>query len=95
MFGRHSLVGFVKLGEVVTKKRLKELATRYRLVIVIWREIHIVTNPLELNDQMYPDGSYRVEEIDVRGQWVEVRHLSTKDAPHSLRESSESHFLSR
>ena len=74
MFGEQSLVGRIKLGEILTKQRLKELANYYRLIIVVGREIHIVTDPLELNDRMYPDNFYRVEEMDVRGQWVEVRH---------------------
>lgn len=81
LFGNQSLVGRTQLGKILTKQRLKELTNQYRLIVVVGREIHIVTDPLELNDHRYPERFYRVEEIDVRGQWVEVKHHPQKNVP--------------
>ncbi|MFW9855700.1 MAG: hypothetical protein ACFFFG_11595 [Candidatus Thorarchaeota archaeon] len=89
MFPENPQVNYLKLGEIITFKRLKTLATQYRLVIVIWREIHIVNDPLRLNNShIYPQGSYRVEDIDARGQWIELRYLPPENVPLSIRESS-------
>ncbi|MFW9779065.1 MAG: hypothetical protein ACFFE8_09455 [Candidatus Heimdallarchaeota archaeon] len=89
VFPEKPQASYLKLGETITIKRLKTLATQYRLVLVIWGEIHIVTDPLRFNNShIYPRGSYRVEDIDTRGQWIELRYLPPDNVPLLMGESS-------
>lgn len=65
----------VTLGEVVGKERLKELVYLYRLVITVHGKIHIAGDIFQLEDPKYPEGRYKIVEIDIQGNWLELKYI--------------------